>query len=290
MHPATQRFAESVGNRPFCSNNGTASLIRLKSQALRYDYVSLNRRRVAYLAFDIDFEGAAYAHERADLPPPTLAMVNPTNAHAHLIYELERPVIVSDAARPGPIKYLSDVEARMRDQLSADPRFAGLMIKNPLSTRWWTIANDCRYDLGLLLEYLPDRKPRREIEASGWGRNCSLFDTLRGWAYPRVAVAKSAGFDAWHAACTRQCEALNTFDPPLPGSEVRSTAKSIARWTWRRYTGSAQAPRIEAAAQRIADAHGLTAADVIKLMPGLVAKAAGCHRDTVHELRNAGQA
>lgn len=289
MHSAIQRFSASLGKRPYCSNNGTASLIRSQPQALLYDYVSLNRKRVTYLAFDLDFKGAAYAHEREGLPPPTLTMVNPDNAHAHLMYELKHPVIVTDAARPGPVKYLSDVEARMCYQLCGDANFAGLMIKNPLSNRWRTIANDCRYDLGQLLEYLPDKKLRKKIQPSGWGRNCTLFDALRKWAYPRIAAARSAGFDAWHAVCVRRCEALNTFNPPLPASEVRSTAKSIASWTWRKYTGSAKASHIEAAAQRIADAHGLRAEDVLKLLPGLVAKEAGCHRDTVHELCKAGQ-
>jgi len=34
-----------------------------------------------------------------------------------------------------------------------------------------------------------------------------------------------------------QAMALNTFPSPLPQSEIRSTALSVAKWTWNKYTG-----------------------------------------------------
>lgn len=289
MHPAVQRFTDSLGKKPYCSQNSTASLIRSREQAIKYDYVSLNRRRVAYLAFDIDREGSAFAYYDSNLPPPTLTMINPENAHVHMLYELTAPVAITNNSRKAPIKYLADVEARMTDELNADTAFSGLMIKNPLSNRWNTIANDATYDLGLLLEYLPDRKPRKLIESVGWGRNCMLFDELRKWAYPRITSAKTAGLDSWHYACLKQAENLNKFNVPLPFSEIRSISKSVAKWTWNTYTGSAQAGRVITAVSILSLKHDLPVKDLLCLMPGLVAKAANVSDRTLRHLRNAGQ-
>jgi hypothetical protein len=34
-----------------------------------------------------------------------------------------------------------------------------------------------------------------------------------------------------------QCEKYNNFASPLPLSEVKSISKSVANWTWKKYTG-----------------------------------------------------
>ena len=71
----------------------------------------------------------------------------------------------------------------------------------------------------------------------GLGRNCNLFNSLRTWAYRWVGEYRSRGSDMWHAAVLDKAERLNTFNDPLPASEIRATAKSTARWTWNHYTG-----------------------------------------------------
>jgi hypothetical protein len=73
---------------------------------------------------------------------------------------------------------------------------------------------------------------------SGVGRNCSLFDSLRGWAYRWVDDYKTLGRDSWMKRVEQQAEKLNTFVHPLPFGEVRSISKSVGKWTWQRYTGS----------------------------------------------------
>jgi hypothetical protein len=45
------------------------------------------------------------------------------------------------------------------------------------------------------------------------------------------------GVDRWGVAVLQQCEKYNNFASPLPVSEVRSIAKSVAKWTWQKYTG-----------------------------------------------------
>jgi len=193
---------------------------------------------VAWLIFDVDRPGAAYAWEQANLPPPTIAIVNPANAHAHLLYGLTSPVCMSDAARGAPIRLAAAVQAAYLARLGADPRYGGLVAKNPLHAAWRTLWVQYLYDLGELAEYveLPRRVPRREV--LGLGRNCSLFDELRFWAYRWVLIYQQngAGGDEWRRAVLGQAELLNVFDQPLSFNEVKTIAKSVATWVWRHFS------------------------------------------------------
>jgi len=286
-HPALLRFEESLGRATYCSNTKMATMIRARSTALHFAYIGLNQRRVSYLALDIDEPGAAIAHESAGLPPPTIITITPESSKAHLLYELAAPVSTAGSSRQKPIALMKHVRAQLTEALlpvGADPGYAHLMTKNPLSSRWRVVANDCRYDLQELLEYLPDRTRRAPTRATGDGRNCTLFDQLRTWAYPRVAAARAAGSERWHEALLAQAELLNSFG--LPHSEVRSVAKSVASWTWRRYSGSTAAPAVLAAVQAISKEYRVPVPQVLALWPGAVAKKAGVSVDTVQRLRD----
>ncbi|WP_223918484.1 LuxR C-terminal-related transcriptional regulator, partial [Aeromonas caviae] len=78
-------------------------------------------------------------------------------------------------------------------------------------------------------------------EASGLGRNVTLFDNVREWAYSAVrAHWRPNGYDAWAEAVHAACDSANAFGleqgGPLPVSETKATAKSIARWVWRHFS------------------------------------------------------
>ena len=61
-----------------------------------------------------------------------------------------------------------------------------------------------------------------------------MFDTVRFWAYKAIREHLSVGFDRWHSEVLEQAKNANdAFIQPLPYSEVKATAKSIARWVWR---------------------------------------------------------
>jgi hypothetical protein len=64
-------------------------------------------------------------------------------------------------------------------------------------------------------------------------RNVDLFDIVRRLAYREVRGAQSQ--DEFRDWVLYQCCAHNSaYSPPLPDSEVRATARSIANWVWKR--------------------------------------------------------
>ncbi|HRH81907.1 MAG TPA: replication initiation protein [Thiobacillaceae bacterium] len=214
-------------------------IIRGSQQALRHRHIQPNPPlQVAWLVFDLDYAGAAFAWENANLPPPSITVVNPSNAHAHLFYGLTTPITVSDAARDAPIRYGAAVQAAFVASLMADQGYVGLIAKNPLHNDWRPIWVNRVYDLGELAEYvhLPRTLPKHMD--TGLGRNCILFDELRSWAYQWVRTYKKndATPQQWHLAVLGQAQHLNRFDVPLTDREIAATVKSVATWTWKTFT------------------------------------------------------
>lgn len=193
------------------------------------------------MIFDVDREGAAFAWGAGNLPPPTITAINPRNGHAHLLYGLTTPVGMSDAARDAPIRYAVAIQAAFLAALCADPGHVGLIAKNPFHAVWRTLWVSHLYDLAELAEYADFKVVRPPGEAYGLGRNCTLFDELRTWAYQWVREYKrnGASVDQWHRAVLGQAERLNVFDVPLHDSEVRACAKIVAKWVWRRFDETA---------------------------------------------------
>jgi hypothetical protein len=73
----------------------------------------------------------------------------------------------------------------------------------------------------------------------GAGRNVTVFDELRQIAYREVRDYKSNGaaFEVWLGRCEKLALALNMqFPDAMRLSEVRSIAKSVAKWVWRRFS------------------------------------------------------
>lgn len=236
-------FQARLPRRPYCSEDLSRGLvIRSAATALRHRHLQPNAPlEAAWLVFDLDYPGAAFAWEKANLPPPTLTVSNPENGHAHLFYGLTTPVGMSDAARDAPIRYAAAVQAAFLAKLFADPGYAGLIAKNPFHDAWRALWVQHLYDLCELADYVDLPKSRAQRDALGLGRNCMLFDELRAWAYRWVREYKrnNAAVDQWHRAVLGQAENLNVFTVPLPFNEVKGVARSIAKWTWRNFSDTA---------------------------------------------------
>lgn len=248
MSSAVQQFVNYLPARPYCTDDLSRGLqIRSRGTAIKKAYIQQNGPGILqWLVFDVDRPGAALAWEQGDLAPPNFIAVNRENGHAHLAYLLSYGVCKTAAAREKPLRYVAAIERAMTTRLGADRGYAGLITKNPLHPRWrvWDI-HEQSYTLGELAEYLDLRAVRRVAnnsvtpsEAHGLGRNCALFDAGRAWAYSAVRDHWGPnGQDRWHKAVLAHLAGINNqFQVPLPISEVKVTAKSIAKWTWRRIT------------------------------------------------------
>lgn len=197
--------------------------------------------------FDIDTDQGFSHWEDCNAPQPNFITINPVNGHAHYIYMLAAPVPTTNQAKRKPLAFVARIERGLLDKLTAaDSGYAGYISKNPLSKHWETyIGRDSSYPLDELAQWvdlsLPKQKKR---DRTGLGRNCILFDELRYWAYARVISAKSTmQFERWLDTVVSRGYQFNTFNTPLPLSEVMATAKSVAKWTWQHYSGTGKTHR-----------------------------------------------
>ncbi|MGO4686220.1 replication initiation protein [Hyphomicrobium sp. 2TAF46] len=236
-------FADLLPARPYCSDNPSDGLlIRRRDIAIRKSHIQLNGPAfIQFLIFDDDDAGAALRHRDAVLPQPNAIAINKASHRAHSMVWLATPIAKHSAARPGPLAFAAAVERGMRRRLGADPAFTGLIAKNPLHSDWdveW--RRDKPYSLEELDSWLFERDKRAEISnVHGLGRNCDCFDTVRTIAYREVLDAKKAGksiaeFQLRLEQAGRACNL--GFSEPLPFSEIRAIAKSVAKWTWRNFS------------------------------------------------------
>ncbi|MFA0193745.1 replication initiation protein [Vibrio sp. 10N.222.55.E8] len=232
---------ETLPHKPYCTDELGVTYIRPKTTAIKKKYLQVNQpHMVKYLIFDIDHQGAVLSWYDNGLAPPNWSSKTRENAHAHIAYRLKVPFCTSDIAHSEPIRYAAAIESAMIERLKADRGFAGLLTKNPLHPHWqnefWT---EHEYTLDELADYL-DLKghPLRGVEISGLGRNCELFDSVRLWSYKAIREFWAPNYKRdWNSAVYDHVEALNAqFKVPLPVSEVKAIAKSIANWTYREFT------------------------------------------------------
>jgi len=244
--------------KPYCKVEKDGPMrIRSLQSALKHPYIQANPPHLrVWSIFDIDEDNGHLAWERGNLLPPSWASINKANGHAHLVWGLSAPVLVDGlGARDAPMRYLCAVESMMRARLNADSGFNGVLTKNPMHPLWTTLRGPrMSYELGELAEYLPGLEkhiPRgRKVEEIGIGRNVTLFDKLRHWAYRNVRGFKGGGLEAWNAWLSRSNShalTLNSdFRNPMDGREVWHIAKSVAKWTWRNFDVEASDARFKA--------------------------------------------
>ncbi|EPS6733489.1 replication initiation protein [Acinetobacter baumannii] len=244
-----QILISQISNRPFCADNFDEGIYREnKDKALKKKHIQLNSSvRKHCMTFDLDYEMSFLADENADLPMANLKVRNNANGHTHLTYFLKTPVFTSGNARLAPMRYLSAIESHFRERLNADPRYAGLITKNPFSKQWFTAwANKEPYTLDYLAEFVrEDTTPEKVKPVSisyGVGRNVNLFESLRLYAYRHVLEFKEKStLSKWYAELEIQAVNINIIENAnnlLPYNELKSTSWSIARWTWQNFNES----------------------------------------------------
>lgn len=234
-------FTERAPKKPYCTNSLHAGLrITNKISALKARYVQANGPTHRFwLPFDIDRPGGGIDWDDRGAPAPNIAVINKENGHAHLLYALEVPVRTAYDANRAPLRFAAAVEGALRCKLGADEGYSGLIVKNPLHSHWRVLTSARgTYDLSELAEYVDisqfsDR--RRKLADYGLGRNCTLFEELRKWAYRAIRQGWPEYYQ-WETAVWTRAEGLNSrFRCPLPANEVKHVAKSIAKWTHKHF-------------------------------------------------------
>lgn len=230
-------------SKPYCSDDKTARFIRSLSSAIKRPYIQANPPHLrVWSIYDVDRPGAAVAWEDCGLPPPSWAAANKENGHAHLVWGLSAPVLVdSPDMRQGPLRYLCAAEAAFRERLQADQGYSGLITKNPIHPLWRTLRGpQLAYELGELAEYvdLPKHLPKRKPDEIGLGRNVTVFDWLRQYAYRKIRHYKGdvRNFVLWQSHLNgKALERNGDLMSPMDGREVWHIAKSVSKWTWRQF-------------------------------------------------------
>lgn len=240
---------------PRCSDDKTATKVRPREYAIRFPYMQVNRAgMVSWLIFDLDHSNALIWDD-VGLPAPNLVVRNRENGHSHLYYAIP-PVCTTEKARSKPIQFMRAVYEAMAARLQADPQFhSGPVAKTPGHPWWrtWELHNHV-YELGELADYVDlatsspwGRQP--DLEAASHSRHCILFEQLRFYAYSIVNREREKGsFDTFNRlleayAYNHNSFAKHGFTEDLPLSSLKATVKSVARWTWDRYTGCGRCNR-----------------------------------------------
>jgi len=233
---------ENLPHNPYCMDEKPGyMLIRTKSIAIKKPYIQINPPLMTiYFVFDDDKDDAALSWFDADLPAPLWTTQNAENGRCHHCYKLELPLCTSEMASIKAIKYAQAVYYAFALKMGADLNYSHLITKNPLHPQWrTTVWTDQAYSLDYLADFvdLPKRIPKK-LEVVGLGRNVTMFEKGRHWAYKAIRdyMHHNSSYE-WERAVKAQIEAINSdFEQPLPYSEVKATAKSIAKWVWQRFS------------------------------------------------------
>ena len=264
--PVDPRFfvADTALNRVFeeasylarCSDNKTAMRVRPREHAIRYPYMQVNRLdRVSWLIFDLDHANSLIWDD-AGLPPPNLIVRNRHSGSSHLYYAII-PVCTSDSARDKPIRYMKAIYKAFVDRLKADPEYHGGPVAKTPGHPWWHTRelHSNVYELADLaecveLEPVTPWGKGPDLDAVSHSRHCMLFENLRFFAYSIVNNEREHGsYDHFmqrltaHAHNSNQFGGRGAFRDDLPLSSIRSTVRSVGRWTWNRYTGNSRCHR-----------------------------------------------
>ena len=234
-------FYQNLPHKPYCTDAlGAGLIIRQKKTAIKMPYIQHNPPSfISSLVFDVDTSDAYFSWFDANLPTPSWISKNRQNNHAHIGYMLATPVCTTHNAKHKIIEYTAKIQQAYSLALGADQGYSGLITKNPCNSQWENHIFDVQpYDLGYLADFVELQELKTDLkEVSGLGRNCMMFDTVRFWAYEAIRVFISGAPDDWYGDVLKVAiNANDAFIQPLPYSEVKATAKSIARLVWRSHT------------------------------------------------------
>jgi hypothetical protein len=230
-------FEEYVPNKPYCTNQLGHLLIRPKKTALKHAYIQFNPIHRAYwFAFDIDTPEMRYWVDEHHIPCPNMSIINRKNNHSHAFYLIDPAVYTLRQAHKKPLELAADVDRGLTTLLGADPGYGKLITKNPFCREWLVVVwHEKEWSLTELLDYIPQkilkekRTPREEL---GVGRNCTVFEKSRHYAYSQWRRQKFEDYQLLFNKTYEYAQNINyDFLAPMTDREVVCIVRSISRWT-----------------------------------------------------------
>lgn len=197
-----------------------------------------------WLVFDIDRSDAIDLLQDPHVPSPNILSINPANGNGHAFILIDTPVRTALDGSSRALRFCEAVERALCIRFGADRGYSGLIAKNPLHPHWFTLPlRDRAYSLGELADWFSQDElnaPWEPLDCEGDDselRNVITFEKLRLWSYMAIQQLDNAdGYERWHNAVFQRCAAIQQqFSKPLPTSEIKAIAKSVARWTYQRF-------------------------------------------------------
>lgn len=239
-----EEYLKTLPLKPYCTNQlGRRLRILDAPRAVEFANIQHNTPLVwRWMIFDIDGEDSYTRAENRGCPPPNFIALNRENGHGHAGYLLATPVTAFDTSSRRAMKFFEDVERGMTNRLGADRAYPGFLSKSPFCPRWetdWQAVNPYRLDT--LNDYLDKTDKRKPLVRgmSAVGRNATLFDALRKWAYKNWYKAKKAGkSQAEFETMIREiADGINaTFPVRLSHAEIKSVCRSVVKWVWEKFS------------------------------------------------------
>ena len=249
-------FRQRLPEKPYCSDSFTFGLtIKAAQDAIKRQYIQPNLPWLkTWLVYDIDRDGAAHDWQWLDsCPTPNIIVENRENGHAHLFYGLEIPVAVGKFDDRKAARYAAAIDFAMMKKLGSDPGYTAFTAKNPLHAHWnVSVRQEYLYTLDWLADFLDLEHVDARTRAPdyGIGRNCTLFNITRRYAYKTVRTyyndrkqGKAALYDDLQIKAY-QANITKFPDNGLYRQEIDHIVKSVCNWTWKHFT-----PEIDAAWQ-----------------------------------------
>lgn len=242
------RFKENLPAKILYGNGKRISGLLSKEQGISYPYVKPNSLYSnKYIIFDIDIPYISPEVQNNDILSGTFSVIDKDTGCYHSYFEIKNALPIPKHQSKATKAILSDIIDGYRLVLSADKViiWQKQLSKNPLSDNWDVDVNGSVYSLSQLAEMLPTKPQLADLKAlkgdmhvNSDGRNCTLFDSGREYAYKIARTCKdeaelySKVFDLLVAMNETEVPKKFKFKGKLPYSELTTIAGSISRWTW----------------------------------------------------------
>lgn len=237
-----KKFKSDLPEKPYYAKGKDKGLkIASKEVALKNPYIQFNSPFVKnFMVFDIDKQDSSTVFLDTGLIP-NFMITNKENGHSHYYYLLEKGVYFTKNSKKTIQNWYNNIYKSLCYKLDADISFSGLIAKNPFykCDGWQTVELTSHlYTLDELsgfcdFEYLEKTNPNKFFEL---GRNCSLFDCLRFFAYKEIRKLKYDYQSFWNS-CKQFIQRANKhFSNPLSQNEIKHILKSVCNWVYKHFS------------------------------------------------------